>query len=223
VTPADLAGRPEEIAPSLLGAVLRVAWPGQATVTAHLVEVEAYAGTGEDPASHAHRGPRRANLLLFARPGLLYVYFTYGMHWCANVVSHPGTPGAGGGILLRAARIDTGLDLARARVPRPVPERELARGPARLARALGITGAAGGLDLVADPRSPVRLLPGTPPGEIRSGPRVGVSGTAAATPWRFWDAAAPEVSAYRPAAPRRRPRRAGNGTASARGRQGGPA
>jgi DNA-3-methyladenine glycosylase len=122
-------------------------------------------------------------------------------------------------VLLRAARVETGLDTARARVPRPVPDRELARGPARLARALGITGAAGGLDLLTDPASPVRLLPGVPPDRISSGPRVGVA-AAPTTPWRFWDADAPEVSAYRPAVPRRRPRRGAGAAAADRGREG---
>jgi DNA-3-methyladenine glycosylase len=207
VTPADLTGPTDRLAPTLLGAVLEVRWPGEPVVRARLVEVEAYAGTGEDPASHAHRGPRRANAALFGPPGRLYVYFTYGMHWCANVVCHPATPGAGGGVLLRAARVESGIEAVRARVPRPLADRDLARGPARLARALGITGAAGGLDLLGDPSSPVRLIPGSPPAQVQRGPRVGVS-TAATTPWRFWDAAALEVSAYRPAGARRRPRRA---------------
>ncbi|MGF1662462.1 MAG: DNA-3-methyladenine glycosylase [Kineosporiaceae bacterium] len=199
-TAADLTGPPELLAPLLLGAVLEARWPGEPAVVARLVEVEAYAGRGQDAASHAHRGPRRANAALFGPPGRLYVYFTYGMHWCANVVCHPATPGAGGGVLLRAARIESGAETARARAPRPLADRDLARGPARLARALGITGAAGGLDLLGDPSSPVRLRAGRPPAEVRSGPRVGVS-AAAATPWRFWDAAAPEVSAYRPGRP----------------------
>lgn len=211
MTPADLTGRPELLAPTLLGAALEVRRPGEPPVTARLVEVEAYAGPGEDPASHAHRGPRRANVLLFDRPGLLYVYFTYGMHWCANVVCHPDEPGAGGGVLLRAARIETGIDAARARTPRPVADRELARGPARLARCLGITGADNGLDLVTDPSSPVRLIMGSPPAGISSGPRVGVS-AGASTPWRFWVAGSPEVSAYRPAVPRRRSRPVAPGT-----------
>ncbi|MGF1645454.1 MAG: DNA-3-methyladenine glycosylase [Kineosporiaceae bacterium] len=218
MTPAHLTGPTAELAPTLLGALLEVRWPGERAVTARLVEVEAYAGQGADPASHAHRGPRRANAALFGPPGRLYVYFTYGMHWCANVVCHPATPGAGGGVLLRAARLESGVEVARARAPRPGADRDLARGPARLARALGITGAADGVDLLGDPDSPVRLRPGRPPREVRSGPRVGVS-TAAATPWRFWDPDAPEVSAYRPAVPRRRPRRAGDG-ASGRGEGG---
>jgi DNA-3-methyladenine glycosylase len=200
MTPEALTGRPEDVAAALVGARLRARWPGDAgPVLARLVEVEAYGGEGEDPGSHAHRGRRPRNEVMFGRPGMLYVYFTYGMHWCANVVCHE--PGTAGAVLLRAARIESGTEIARARTPSPMSERDLARGPARLARALGITGEGNGLDVLAT-WSPIRLLPGVPPREIRVGPRVGVAGDGASTPWRFWDADAAEVSAYRPAAPR---------------------
>ena len=149
---------------------------------------------------------------MFGRPGLLYVYFTYGMHWCANVVAHPvagrRTPGAAGAVLLRAGEVLEGLDLARARRPAAARDVDLARGPARLTSALGIAGADDGTDLL-DPASRVRLLPAVePPTEVASGPRVGVSGDGAPTPWRWWDARSSTVSAYRAAQPRTRPRRA---------------
>lgn len=204
MTPADLTGRPEQLAPTLLGALLEVHHPGDEVVVARIVEVEAYAGEGEDPGSHAHRGVRPRHAVMFDRPGLLYAYFTYGMHWCANVVCHEDLPGAAGAVLLRAARIESGLASVRARVPASLPDRDVARGPARLTRALGLDGSVNGTDLVADAGSPVRLRPGAPPAGIASGPRVGVSGAGAQTPWRFWDAGAAEVSAYRPAVTRPR-------------------
>ena len=122
---ALLRGRPEDVAPGLLGCLL-VASSADGDVTLRVTEVEAYGGVGEDPGSHAHRGRRPRNATMFGRPGLLYVYFTYGMHWCANVVAHsPGAdhpPGAGhpddrpaGAVLLRAGEVVEGDQLARDR------------------------------------------------------------------------------------------------------------
>lgn len=165
-------------------------------VTVRLTEVEAYAGVGADPASHAHRGRTPRNAVMFGPPGHLYVYFTYGMHWCANVVCGP--EGEAAAVLLRAGEVVGGLDAAQARRAGPRPDRELARGPARLTRALGINRAASGGYLL-DGSGPVRLaLPAVAIDDvrIRSGPRVGVAG-GQDTPWRFWLAGEPTVTAYR--------------------------
>jgi DNA-3-methyladenine glycosylase len=203
---ALLAVAPTEAAPMLLGAVVVSDLDG-ARVAVRLAEVEAYAGEGDDPASHAHRGRGRRNAVMFGPPGHAYVYFTYGMHWCVNVVT--GADGTGAAVLLRAAAVVEGLDLARQRRRSPrtgqVPaDRELARGPARLATVLGVDGRQDGVDLL-DRVSPLRLLlADRPPADVTSGPRVGVR-LAADRPWRFWLPDAPEVSPYRAAA--RRPGR----------------
>jgi DNA-3-methyladenine glycosylase len=178
----------------LLGTVLEVDSP-RGTVSAVLSEVEAYAGPA-DPASHAFRGRTPRNAVMFGPPGFLYVYFVYGMHWCCNVVCGPA--GEASAVLLRAGRVVSGVDLARSRRPAARTEAELARGPARLATALGIDRAAGGADLL-DPASRVRLRAGAPvpAGAVRSGPRVGVA-AAGDVPWRLWVDGDPTVSAYRP-------------------------
>jgi DNA-3-methyladenine glycosylase len=195
-----LSGPVLEAAPALLGAVLEVDSP-HGTVAVALSEVEAYAGP-VDPASHAYRGRTARNAVMFGPAGFLYVYFVYGMHWCCNVVCGPdGEPSA---VLLRAGRVVAGEELARARRPAARSAAELARGPARLASALGLVGTDTGTDLL-DPRSPVRLLAGTPVPEaaVRRGPRVGVA-VAAEAPWRMWIDDDPTVSTYRPGT-RRRP------------------
>ena len=187
-----------EVAPLLLGAHLSA---GGATV--RLTEVEAYAGEA-DPGSHAFRGRTPRTEVMFGPAGHAYVYFTYGMHWCVNVVT--GVDGQASAVLLRAGAVVDGLDAVLGRRP-GVRERDLCRGPARLCRALGISGEHTGLDLL-DPASPVRLGPGTPvdSSRVRTGPRVGVAGDGAVAPWRFWVDGEPTVSAYRPAVRRvRRP------------------
>jgi DNA-3-methyladenine glycosylase len=183
----------------LLGAVFEVDGP-QGTVAVTLSEVEAYAGP-VDPASHAFRGRTKRNAVMFGPAGFLYVYFVYGMHWCCNVVTGP--DGDASAVLLRAGRVVTGVDLARARRPAARTDVELARGPARLASALGLTGPDTGADLLDD-ASPVRLRTGTPvaDADIRTGPRVGVA-VAADRPWRLWIADDPTVSLYRAATRRR--------------------
>ena len=160
-----------------------------------LSEVEAYAGP-VDPASHAYRGRTPRNAVMFGPPGHLYVYFVYGMHWCCNVVCGP--DGDASAVLLRAGAVVSGLDLARTRRPGVRSDADLARGPARLAAALGIDRAAGGADLL-DPVSSVRLSRGDPvPDEaVRRGPRVGVA-AAGEVPWRLWVAGDRTVSPYRP-------------------------
>lgn len=189
---ATLARRPEEVALDLLGAHLTHVSP-EGTVTVELTEVEAYDGT-TDPASHAYRGQTPRNSVMFGEPGHLYVYFSYGMHWCANIVT--GVDGYPAGVLLRAGRVVEGVELARARRGAHVTDRGLARGPACLAQALGIDRTHLGHDVVGG--SAVTLRPGRriAGADIASGPRVGVR-LAADLPWRFWIRGDETVSAYK--------------------------
>ncbi len=249
------------VAADLLGCLI-----SHAGVTVRLTEVEAYAGE-TDPGSHAFRGRTPRTEVMFGPPGGLYVYFTYGMHYCANLVCGPS--GLARAVLLRAGEVVAGQELAFARrtspgVPRtvsttppgdvgdsrpaaapsepmskqeqepvskhnpmskqnpksqpgpmaprrPLPARDLARGPARLTQALGLDASHNGL-LVCSPQSPVRVTSDGPvdPARIRTGPRVGVSGPggdALAFPWRYWLADEPTVSGYRPGRPRANRRR----------------
>ena len=181
-----LAGPVEQVAPRRLGSFLT-----HAGVTVRLTEVEAYAGA-QDPGSHAFRGRTQRNQVMFGRAGHLYCYFTYGMHVCANVVC--GLEGEASGCLLRAGEIVDGVDLARQR-RLGAPDRDLARGPARLCRALDLTLEHNGTDLA---HGAVRLTLGEPPADISCGPRVGLRG-APERPWRFWTTGHPTVSTYRPA------------------------
>jgi DNA-3-methyladenine glycosylase len=194
------------VAPELLGLVLEHETK-DGLVAVMLSEVEAYAGS-IDPASHSFRGMTGRNAVMFGPPGHAYVYFTYGMHFCANVVCSP--PGVATGILLRAGRVVVGEDLARSRrgfdsVRSP---RDLARGPARLCQAMAVNRSQDGEDLL-DPSSKLRLRAAVgderaaQSAAIEAGPRVGVS-LAADIPWRFWLAGDPTVSPYRRAVPRRR-------------------
>jgi DNA-3-methyladenine glycosylase len=171
-------------------------------VTVRLTEVEAYAGSGGDPASHAYRGRTRRNEVMFGPAGYAYVYFTYGMHWCLNVVT--GRAGEASAVLLRAGEVVSGVDTARVRRPAVRRDADLARGPARLCAALGIDGSVYGAHLLADD-APVRLDPPAAPvaaDAVESGPRVGVTG-AHDVPWRFWLRDEPTVSVYRRHMPRR--------------------
>jgi DNA-3-methyladenine glycosylase len=181
-----------EVAPRLLGATVR-----HGGVAVRLTEVEAYAGPG-DPGSHAAIGPTPRNELMFGPPGFLYVYFIYGMHHCANVVCGP--EGHASAVLLRAGEVVDGLEEARSR--RTGPDRDLARGPARLCDALGIDLRHKGADLVS---GEVRLELGDPlpASAISTGPRVGLR-LASDRPWRFWVTGDPTVSRYVPAKPRAR-------------------
>lgn len=194
-----LAGPPDAVARGLLGCVVTAGG-----VAVRLTETEAYAGP-LDPASHAFRGRTPRNAVMFGPAGFAYVYFTYGMHWCLNVVCGP--PGEASAVLLRAGEVIRGLAAARARRPAARADAELARGPARLCSALGVTGEHYGVDLLA-PGSPVRLsrrrpLPPAPAPvpEVAVGPRVGVTG-AHDVPWRFWIADDPTVSTYHRHVPR---------------------
>jgi DNA-3-methyladenine glycosylase len=243
LVPRDFLARPApQVAPELLGCVLEHQ-TSAGLVAVELTEVEAYAGR-DDPASHAYRGKTARNAVMFGPPGHSYVYFTYGMHFCVNLVCLQ-RDGSASAVLIRAGAIVAGEDLARARRTKRrsdaagpeadgpwIASRDLARGPARLCRALDIDRSLDGAD-VCVPRSPLRLrwaaadpaastvtrsaamlsrgdaTPGTPrcgaaPRErkILSGPRVGVS-SAAEVPWRFWFEGEPTVSVYRAHMPRR--------------------
>ena len=144
-----------EVGPALLGCLLVVDRP-PGPVTVRITEVEAYDGE-TDPGSHAFRGPTPRNAVMYGPAGHLYVYFTYGMHWCANIVCGP--PGVATAVLLRAGEVVSGLEVARSRRPAAAADRDLARGPARLASAVGLGGADNGADLCAG-RSGIRLLQG---------------------------------------------------------------
>ncbi|MFW7414775.1 DNA-3-methyladenine glycosylase [Demequina sp. SO4-18] len=180
------------VAPTLLGARLTHHAPAGA-VTVEITEVEAYAGA-QDPASHSHRGPTARNQVMFGEAGHLYVYFSYGMHWCANIVT--GAAGEGCGVLLRAGRVVEGHDLARERRGPKVTDRSLARGPACLAQSLGIDMSLSASDVLAGSPLALETGPAIDPAAIAAGPRVGVR-LAADVPWRFWIARDPTVSAYK--------------------------
>ncbi|MEV5822234.1 DNA-3-methyladenine glycosylase [Micromonospora haikouensis] len=171
-------------------------------VTVRITEVEAYAGTAGDPASHAHRGRTPRNAVMFGPAGHAYVYFTYGMHWCVNVVTGP--EGEASAVLLRAGEVVEGVEVARSRRTAVRRDADLARGPARLCAALGIDRTAYGRYLLGD--GSVRLRPAAEPvpdTAIAAGPRVGVTG-AHDVPWRFWADGEPTVSQYRRHVPRTR-------------------
>ncbi len=203
-----------EVAPDLLGRVLTHQGP-DGVVSVEIVEVEAYRGES-DPASHAFRGQTARNAVMFGEPGHAYVYFTYGMHFCVNLVCQ--RAGEAAAVLLRAGRVIEGMELATARrlagagpgrtsgrEPGRIAVRDLARGPARLCQALAIGRAQNGAD-VCDPVSPLRMLAGVPAAAvparaIAAGPRVGVR-NGAGVHWRFWIDGETTVSVYRPHVPR---------------------
>lgn len=184
-----------EVAPLLLGGLLTVDG-----VTLRITEVEAYLGEA-DPGSHAFRGRTNRNAVMYGPPGRLYTYFTYGMHVCANVVCSPA--GTATAVLLRAGEIVDGIEAARLRRVTSKSDADLARGPARLCVALGITLADGGADLDG-PR--FQLEPAASPSPFASGPRTGVSGEGGTLdyPWRFWIPGDPTVSPYKASVPKRR-------------------
>lgn len=182
---------PVEAAHRLLGATLT----GRG-VSGVVVEVEAYGGVPDGPwpdaAAHSYRGRSGRNAVMFGPPGRLYTYRSHGIHVCANVSCGP--DGTAAAVLLRAAVITAGVDVAQARRGPAVRTIALARGPGNLCSALGITMSDNGIDLF-DADSPIRLTLNTADGAV-AGPRVGVS-QAADRPWRLWLAGRPEVSAYR--------------------------
>ncbi|MEZ7897557.1 MAG: DNA-3-methyladenine glycosylase [Flaviflexus sp.] len=215
----DLFGDPCEVAPMLLGATITT------DVSIRIVEVEAYRGE-QDPGSHAYRGKTDRNATMFGPAGHLYVYFSYGMHWAANVVCWP--EGMAGGVLLRAGEVVDGTELARSRRVAAKSDRDLARGPARLAQALGIDGGYNGVPIIQPQKTtidvsrslqeydrtqdlespslrsvalkPVTLTPSAVSEDYVAGPRVGVSGVGGGVEysWRYWIPGDRHVSAYRP-------------------------
>jgi DNA-3-methyladenine glycosylase len=216
--PREFFDRPStEVAPELLGCVLWHDDPA-GLVAVRLTEVEAYQGPA-DPASHAFRGQTARNAVMFGAPGYAYVYFTYGMHFCVNLVCQPA--GQAEAVLIRAGQVVVGAELAgqrrRGRAAdlasdlavagadgsRKIREVDLARGPGRLCQALGIDRALDGAD-VCGPDSPLGVGPPVTAisrGQIRTGPRVGIS-QATDRPWRYWLADDDHVSIFRPLKPR---------------------
>ncbi len=202
----DLFADPLTVAPQLLGSLVTAN-----SVTIRLTEVEAYCGES-DPASHAFKGRTPRNNTMFLGPGHLYVYFTYGMHYCMNVVCWP--DGRAGGCLIRAGEVVDGEEIARERRPGVVRSRDLARGPANLTKVLGINRDADGsllrvdgavlasgahashlVDLMTRDDSPEESG-----FRVVTGPRVGVSGIGGdgvVYPWRYWIEGDPTVSAYK--------------------------
>jgi DNA-3-methyladenine glycosylase len=175
-----------EVAPELLNKL--VVRGGR---VARIVEVEAYAGA-EDAGSHAFRGETPRTRTMFGRPGVLYVYFTYGMHWCANAVC--GDAGWGSAVLLRAAAPLEGLDQLWASRPKAKRERDLCSGPAKLCQAFGIDGSFDGADLVTGDRGVVLADDGTPPpADPACTGRVGLS-AGVEHPWRWYVPGDPNVS-----------------------------
>ena len=169
-----------QVAPQLLGCVIEVG-----DLAGQIVEVERY--QQDDPASHSFRGPTARAAVMFGPPGRLYVYRSYGIHWCANVVCEP--EGRGAAVLIRAIAPTRGLDLMRERRGR-VDDRRLCSGPGRLCEAFGIDGSMNASLLSA---GPVRLLVGSPVDDVAVGPRIGIS-VAVDKPWRFGVAGSPHLS-----------------------------
>ena len=173
-----------EVGPALLGAILTTTLAGQQTAVV-ITEVEAYAS--DDPASHSFRGRTRRNASMFGPPGTLYVYRSYGIHWCMNVTTGP--EGEASALLLRAGELTAGhlhAERRRGRVD------HLTDGPGKLTQALGVTGDHDGLDLL-DPSSPIQLRPGIPLSAITT-PRIGIT-KAVEVPWR-WVATGPVLSRF---------------------------
>lgn len=196
-----LARDAREVAPELLGKVLV-----HGRRRGRIVEVEAYCGA-DDPGSHAFRGRTARNATMFGPAGHLYVYFTYGMHWCANVVT--AGDGVAHAVLVRALAPLAGIEAMRAARPGARRDRDLCAGPARLCRALGIDGAHDGADLTRRGAHPWLGDDGVaPPDAPGRSARIGLAGgKGEALPWRWWVPGEESVSSGRPGvAPSRRPR-----------------
>ena len=169
------------VAPDLLHKLLVHDDPEAGRLAVRIVEVEAYRGA-DDAGSHAYRGPTPRTASMFGPPGHLYVYFTYGMHWCANVVT--GRVGEASAVLLRAGEPVDGIEVMRSRRPAARRDRDLASGPAKLTQALGISGAHDGADLIS---GPIRIVDDgvAPPGEPHWSTRIGLApGRGDEHPWR---------------------------------------
>ena len=172
------------VAPDLLGAVL---WHDG--VAGQIVEAEAYGGAN-DPASHAFRGERPRNAVMFGPAGHLYMYFTYGMHFCANVVT--GREGEASAVLVRALAPIAGIDEMWARRPRAKRDTDLCSGPAKLCQALAIDRTHDGVD-VATGAGGIELRTGSAPAAVVQTTRVGIT-AATEVPWRWYVAGDPHVS-----------------------------
>jgi DNA-3-methyladenine glycosylase len=182
---------PRAVAPELLGKLLVRTDESGLVRAGRIVEVEAYCG-GEDPGSHAYRGETARNRTMFGPPGGLYVYFTYGMHWCGNVVC--GEEGVGVAVLLRALAPVAGVEAMWAARPAARRERDLCSGPAKLCQALGLDRAFDGADLVTGDRGVVVADDGTPPPpDPVQATRIGLS-AGAEHPWRWYVPGDPNVS-----------------------------
>jgi DNA-3-methyladenine glycosylase len=178
---------PREVAPELLGKVLM----GPDGRSGRIVEVEAYCGA-EDPAAHTFGGQTRRNATMFGEAGHMYVYFTYGMHWCANAVC--GQIGEGVGVLIRALEPVDGIERMRASRPSAKRDKDLCSGPAKLAQALSITGANDGADLVLGDQGFKILDDGmAAPRVATASPRIGIS-KGVEHPWRWHVEGNPHVS-----------------------------
>lgn len=181
---------PREVAPELLGAVLVHDLP-TGRRSARIVEVEAYCGP-IDAAAHTFRGRTPRNATMFGRPGLLYVYFSYGVHWCANVVC--GDEDEGVAVLLRSLAPVEGLDaMYDARGPAARRDRDLCSGPGKLTQAMGISREHDGVDLVTDAHLSIVAASGPPVAEVVQATRVGIS-VASEEPWRWYVRGDPNVS-----------------------------
>jgi DNA-3-methyladenine glycosylase len=169
------------VAPELLNKVLVAG-----AMRARIVEVEAYVGGGIDPGSHAHRGRTKRNGVMFGPPGHLYVYFTYGMHWCCNAVCSP--DGIASAVLLRAAAPMAGLDEMWSCRPKARVERDLLSGPAKLCQAFGIEGRQDGIDLVGAEDGITIVDDGVaPPADPGVSTRIGLGvGMGDDLPWRWF-------------------------------------
>jgi DNA-3-methyladenine glycosylase len=192
---------PRALARALLGRVLVHDDPRAGRLAGLIVETEAYGGAA-DPASHAYRGETARNRVMFGEPGVAYVYFTYGMHYCFNVVC--GAEGEPMAVLVRALEPVLGLSAMRLRRPGADAAR-VARGPGSLARALGIDRAHDGADLTRGPLWIADLPTHRDGRPIGRGPRVGIT-RAAAWPWRYWLVGSDAVSAGGASKPWRRRR-----------------
>ena len=180
-----------ELAPLLLNKLLVTRTDDGVRLAARLVEVEAYCGS-EDPGSHAYRGMTPRTEVMFGPPGHLYVYFTYGMHWCANVVATK--DGDAAAVLLRAAAPVDGIDVMRERRVKARRDRDLLAGPARLCQAFGITKVDNGNDLV---RGRLRIVDDgvAPPAAPGVSTRIGLAvGRGDDHPWRFFVPGDPNLS-----------------------------
>ena len=202
--PRSFFARPVlDVAPDLIGCVLAHV-TDEGRVAGRIVEAEAYGA--DDPGSHAARGRTERNAPMFEKPGLAYVYFTYGMHFCFNIVTDE--PGRAGAVLVRAVEPLDGIELMRARRGAGIRDRDLARGPGRLTQAFGIGREHNRADLT---KPPLLVYAGErfPSSAVVRTPRIGLGAVQDGRPWRFALRASPWVSGPRaptplPAAPRAR-------------------